>query len=72
MSTATNEPTTDEQWDAISDKLQALTEQDPKAAHIFEQEWAFALSAIETGGIKNLIDDEPEEMIAELDILLGS
>lgn len=60
----------DHELRALSDGLERLERLDAGLAREFEQRWAFALSAVETGGERHLIDGELSEMVAELDQLV--
>jgi len=53
----------------LSKRMERLEKDDPKGVREFEREWAFALSAIESGGEGNLADDELEKMVAGLRLM---
>jgi len=53
----------------LSERLERLEGSDLKRVRVFECEWAFALSTIDTGGEGHLADDELEKMVAELRLM---
>lgn len=62
---------TSEQAELLSHQLAILAARDAAVAQQFEQEWAFALSAVETGGEGELADGELAKMNEQLAELLG-